>query len=194
MKIYPIKFIDREIELNQLLKYCKFGFYPILYIYGPEGCGKTRLLKELINKVKEVEHDYLIIYIDTTCTSNIQDALITIPDITKEFLELIKETGPIGRLIALSITYILKKIEKYLIKDKHIVLLIDDVAKPLGLDIIEFYAKKLLDLIEELYSKEARSVFILATTSEGISRKLLARHNYVFLTQIWNLDKNSSTY
>ncbi len=38
-----------------------------------------------------------------------------------------------------------------------------------------------------MYSLNAKSVFILTTTSEGLSRKLLARHNYVRLRELWNL-------
>ncbi|MEM3998827.1 MAG: hypothetical protein QXM62_05565 [Ignisphaera sp.] len=45
--------------------------------------------------------------------------------------------------------------------------------------------------LEDLLAYEAKSVFILATTSEGVSRSILARHNYVTLAEIWNLDYSS---
>ena len=54
----------------------------------------------------------------------------------------------------------------------------------LGLDLIEAYAKDLLDLLKVLYALGARTVLLLATTSEGVSRRLLARRNYVGLREL----------
>ncbi len=58
---------------------------------------------------------------------------------------------------------------------------------------IESYAKKLLDLAEWAMEKGAEGVLVLATTSEGASYRLLARHNYVAPEMLWNLDRDSAS-
>ncbi len=180
-------FINRESELNTLLEYSEKGYYPILYLYGPEGCGKTRLLLELVKYIQN-RKGYIVTYIDVQSVSDIKSALIAPSDITKVIIDLIKDiSGPIGKILAYTFTRLAQNLSREKVENKRIVVLIDDVARPLGLEIIETYAKNLLNLLEELYSLNAKSVFILATTSEGLSRKLLARHNYVRLRELWNL-------
>lgn len=44
------RFVDRVMELNWLRDWSSGFRYVPLYIYGPEGCGKTRLLKEFARK------------------------------------------------------------------------------------------------------------------------------------------------
>ncbi|MEM1547343.1 MAG: ATP-binding protein [Candidatus Methanomethylicia archaeon] len=58
-------FVDRIPELNALIDWClSFRVLP-LYIYGPEGCSKTRLLSEFINKFRELPNGKVIsVYID----------------------------------------------------------------------------------------------------------------------------------
>ncbi|RLE83654.1 MAG: hypothetical protein DRJ67_11815, partial [Thermoprotei archaeon] len=45
------RFVDRIEELEFLEELSIKGFYPVLYIYGPEGCGKTRLLREFYSRI-----------------------------------------------------------------------------------------------------------------------------------------------
>ncbi|MGC8570196.1 MAG: ATP-binding protein [Caldivirga sp.] len=46
-------FIDRVMEFNWLRDWASGFRYVPLYIYGPEGCGKTRLLKEFVKRFRE---------------------------------------------------------------------------------------------------------------------------------------------
>jgi len=185
-------FINREIELKVLLNYAKKGYYPVLYLYGPEGCGKTRLLKEVVKRLQN-RKDYLIVYIDAQSTSSIENSLLAPSEIVRVMADIIGNlTEPIGKLLAYAVVKLSQKLSRRQVRDKRVVILIDDVARPLGLDVIEVYAKNLLKLIEELYSLGVESVFVLATTSEGISRRLLARHNYTRLRELWNLSPQST--
>lgn len=186
-----IRFVDRVEELSKLMAYAEKGFYPILYLYGPEGSGKTRLLKEFYRAVGDRD-DFLVVYVDAQSVEDLKKAVYAPSQVLQLVVDVAKEfAGPAGRIAALAILQAIRMLKKMFIRNKHVVVLVDDVAKPLGLDMIEIYSKNMLNLLEDLLAYEAKSVFILATTSEGVSRSILARHNYVTLAEIWNLDYSS---
>lgn len=187
---YP-PFVDREVELNILFDYAREGYYPVLYIYGPEGCGKTRLVREVVEVLKENDN-YVVMYLDAQGSGALEEVIYP-GDIAQAFSSLVGLLSePLGKSLSLILPHVMKKVFERKVKDKHVVVVVDDVARPLGLDMIESYAKKLLDLLEWMLAKGARSVLIIATTSEGKSRKLLLRHNYVHVETLWNLSKEAT--
>ena len=186
-----LRFVDREEELGKLLELAERGFYPVLYIYGPEGCGKTRLLREFIDRVRDRD-DFVAIYIDAQSVSSIEEAVYAPPKLLQLIANAIQAMHEVvGRALAKLLPHIVKKFFEAEIRGKHVVIAIDDVARPLGFDVIESYAKKLLDLVEWLMSRGARSAFVLTTTSEGQSLDILSRHSYVSINLIWNLPKDA---
>ncbi len=185
------RFVDRFEELSKLLEYSRRGFYPVLYLYGPEGCGKTRLLKELYNRVRERE-EFVAIYVDAQSVSNIDEAVYAPPELIQLLTELVQSVHEaIGRAVARLLPYAMRRALERKIRGKHVAVVVDDVARPLGLDMIESYAKKLLDLAEWLTEHGASSVLVVATTSEGRSLEILWRHNYVSISLVWNLPKSA---
>ncbi len=178
-------FVDRGEELSALAELAARGFYPVLYLYGPEGCGKTRLLLELAGRLER--GGYLVVYVDAMSARSVRGAVLGPPDVVDALAEAARGAGPAGRLAALAVLELGRALARRRVEGRGVVVLVDDVARPLGLDLIEAYAKDLLDLLEELYALGARSALVLATTSEGTSRRLLARHNYVRLRGLWNL-------
>ncbi len=187
-----IPFVDRESEMSKLLGYTDRGFYPVLFIYGPEGCGKTRLLREFIARIKARE-DVVAVYIDAQSTERVEDAVYG-PKELVEYLSTAIEgvSGVVGKLVAQLLPRAIKKVFEYRLRGKKLVIAVDDVAKPLGLDVVESYAKKLLDLVEWALGVGVDKVFVLATTSEGISMRYLARHSYVSLDMLWNLSMDAA--
>jgi AAA+ ATPase superfamily predicted ATPase len=62
--LFPARFVDRERELEALREWCSRSRVTPLYIYGPEGSGKTRLLKEFTLRLKEhLGGDSIAVYI-----------------------------------------------------------------------------------------------------------------------------------
>ena len=164
----------------------------MLYLYGPEGCGKTRLLRELYTTLRHLSNT-IVVYVDVQNTSGFRDAVEAPRGITSLLVEAAAEyAGPPGRAAALALLKVLSMVGERFIRGKRVVVLVDDVARLLGLERIEAYTKSLLDLVEKLRSQGAASVLALATTSEATSRSILARHNYASLAQLWNLPRMGS--
>ena len=183
--MYP-RFVDRVVELEELVELAERDFNPTLFIYGPEGCGKTRLLRELVARLRG--RGFLAVYVDAQSTRSLEEVV----EGPRELVEALTEAvaglaGPAGRLAALAATRLSRKLAKRRVEGARLAVVVDDVARPVGLDVVEAYAKDLLNLVEELYGLGASSVLAVASTSEGLSRSLLARHSYVRLRELWNL-------
>jgi len=183
------KFVDREEELKALQELAQKGSPLVEFIYGPEGCGKTRLLKEFTKQSNQIT-----IYIDALEREDPTKALnikipITIKEITKEIIGNI--SGPLGKALADSIFTIIKTIAKRVkIKEKHIVIAVDDITRAIGLNQVEWYIKWLYEMIDKLHQEyNPESILIIATTSEGKSLDLVKRHTYATTSLIWNLPK-----
>jgi len=190
-----VPFINREEELRILEELSYTGRYLPLYIYGPEGCGKTRLMKEFINILNQGE-EHIALYIDThTPTRTVEEALKpTIQKIIDIIGEVIGEVQePIGKTIAFLLSKILNHIAgKIRVKDKHLTIIIDE-ASSIGLKRTSWYLKYLQNLSETLLeTHKPKSVLIIATTSEGQSLSEVMRHTYTDVKLVWNLDEKSA--
>ena len=193
MKIMEPKFVDREIEIAKLLELSKQSSTLPIYVYGPEGCGKTRLFKEFIGMF-----DGVGVYIDALERSELDKALFLSPYI-KDCSSLIAEivanlTGNIGRILADKIASILTRIaSRYKLKNSRIVLVVDDIAHAIGVEKIEWYIKWLYELEwKTIREHEPEAIVFIATTSEGQSLSEVMRHTYTDVKLVWNLNGESA--
>ena len=81
-----LSFIDRVVELGMLIEMSAKGRYLPLYIYGPEGCGKTRLLLEFSNVLRDRE-DCVVIYIDALTILSIDSMMRSTSKYVAEMLK-----------------------------------------------------------------------------------------------------------
>ena len=58
-----VEFVDRERALKQIEGLAEKGAYPVHVVYGPEGCGKTALLKQAKAMLEE-EFGYYVVYVN----------------------------------------------------------------------------------------------------------------------------------
>ena len=185
-------FIDREYEMKWVLEWFKKGFYPIMVVYGPEGCGKTRLLLESINRVRE-SSEYFVLYINALEERDPSRAFYGSDSVLDIILNITKGLSGVGAEVARALSYWFKKLVTRIgVRGKHVVIVVDDVVKAIGLDYIDVYCKKLLDLMEELYSYNPESVTVVVTTSEGLSRERLLKHRWATEYLLWNLGREEA--
>ncbi len=191
-------FVDRVAELGALARWSSRQRATPLYIYGPEGCGKTRLLREFVSRVDELlGGDALAVYIDALEASSPVHALLSKPSVPGRLIEeaVAAAVGePIGKLLALSVSRLVGLIAERLyerrLRGKIVVLVVDDVARAIGVERVEWYVKHLYELtwrVVEEYEPEAFNVIV--STSEGESLELIQRHRHAVTRLLWNLGR-----
>ncbi len=187
-----VRFVDRADELGALFGLAERGSGVPVYLYGPEGCGKTRLLREFAGRLSGRE-GYLVIYIDALEERDPGRAIYGSEELRRLLVEAARgASGPLGAVLAYAVTRVLAGIEKRLVRGKHVVVVVDDVARPIGLDSVEAYVKSLLRLLEyDLAEKEPASALLVASTSEGLSLERLRRHpTWLSLRLLWGLPRD----
>lgn len=87
-----IRFVDRKAEITALLSLAEQGSGVPIYLYGPEGCGKTRLLREFAEKLKK-RRDYLVAYIDALEEHDPSQAVVGSEDLRRLLLDSLRGLG-----------------------------------------------------------------------------------------------------
>ncbi|BES81794.1 ATP-binding protein [Pyrodictium abyssi] len=189
-----VRFVDRVAELSVLQGFAERGAGVPIYLYGPEGCGKTRLLRELVSRL-EGARDYLVVYVDALEERDPGRAVRGSEELRRLLLDAVRGAagGPLGVLLAYAVTRVVSSLERRLVEGRHVVVIVDDVARPLGLERLEAYVKSLLRLVEyDLAELYPASVLVVASTSEGLSLERLRRHpTWVSLRLLWGLPRSA---
>ena len=163
-----VRFINRDEEMETLRDWCSRFRYTPLYIYGLEGCGKTRLLKEFVKAFDEFfGENSIAVYIDALERHSLDKAII-VPksmelarDIVLALVE--KFGGLVGKVVAESITTILERaVVKRRLEDNYVLVVVDDITRAIGLDQIEWYVKWLFETMNKL-NEEYRPIYCTST-------------------------------
>jgi len=185
-----VPFVDREKELRVLEDLALRGSETVLYIYGPEGCGKTRLLREFARRFNGVA-----IYIDALSYDPAK--AIEVSPVVRGVAEAVAGvlsgySGPAGAYLATRIGSLVEKLLTRLrLSGEHVVIAVDDVAQVIGPSRVEWYVKWLYELSHRLLEDYgAESVLAVATTSEGVSRRLVLRHRHGTVRLLWSLPRS----
>ncbi len=187
-----VPFVDRGGELEALVRLVERGTYIPVFLYGPEGCGKTRLLQELVARWRG---DAILVYIDAVEEERVNRAvLVGGASIAADALAALASIHPVGRVLATRIQSLVEAIAARLaLRGRRLALLIDDVTSALGVERIEWYLKYLQSLAETLAARyNLESIAVVATTSEGVSFERVSRHTYARPRLIWNLDEKAA--
>jgi len=179
-----IDFSDREKALKQIYEVSEKGTSYPLIIYGPEGCGKTSLLKQAAEIFRE--QGFETFYINPLQRDFI--AHTNVQDLIKRFVETLSEAVGVAqlKLASLAIFVVRELLTRW--RRRRIAVLIDDVFQAVGLDKAETYVKELLGLIEHPPASYDNIVAIMAT-SEGVTRERIGRHRWAILRPMWNMSR-----
>ncbi len=184
-----VNFVDRDREIEILLDVIKRGTVFPFAIYGPEGCGKTALLRYIARTIA-VWSDTVVVYIDALEHFDVERSLFSN---YRGLLELVQDllSIPIGSTLArLCMTIVSRLAKKTSLRGKNVVVIVDDVYRAIGLDEVDRYTKSLYEWIGYLHEVyNVANVAIILSTSEGISKRRLFRHTYVTIEMLWNLPR-----
>jgi len=190
-----LPFVGRMAELEAVKRYNSRQVYLPIFVFGPEGCGKSRLFREAVKKFREWYPDGVAVLIDTRKSSLADAVVATAPvdvkklakQLAKAMFRSLSQITHFGRFLAEAATSIPRYIRA---KDvKRIFVVVDEVTTTLTN--VEAYAKAMESTMNVGRPEELRDVIVnfFALTSEGYSRDLLARHSYVWQAYVWNLPR-----
>jgi dephospho-CoA kinase len=180
-----VEFVDRDRAIRQIYELAEKGTRVPLVIYGPEGCGKSALLKQAVEVFRERGFD--VIYIDALHREFITHT--DVKEVVEKLSEVLAETTSIAliKLADIAISLVKDLLRKW--GKKKIALLVDEVFQAIGLERSEVYVKSLLNLIE--YPPESyENIVVITATSEGLSRWRIGRHRWAWLMPLWNMSRN----
>jgi len=186
------RFVDRVVEFRVLEELCSRVVALPIFLYGPEGCGKSRLFREFVARF-----DGVGVYVDALERTRVDRALFFSPVVSelREFVRVIAGavSGSVGVYLADRVFDLVSRVGvRRCIEGERVVVVVDDVVRAIGVDQVEWYVKWLYESIRKFVEEfHPRGLVVVATTSEGVSRRLVSRHRHAVVYLLWNLDYDS---
>jgi len=179
-----IEFVDRDTAIEQIERIAERGTRFPIVIYGPEGCGKTAFLRQAKAVLEEL--DYSVIHLNSS--EEFPGERFSVSEELKELAEepgtfpLKDAPGLISKAVEVLYTAVKRGIRR------RIALLADDVFQAVGLDRAEQLVKSFLNMIE-WPPVEYEKIVVLVSSSEGVTRERIGRHNWAETAIMWNMPK-----
>ncbi len=179
-----VEFVDRVTAIGQVEELAEGGTWWPLVVYGPEGCGKTALLRQARAILEE--YGYHVVYVNPLA-ERVEEMLQYTPSvrsIVEEALRLIPE--PYSRIVDVAISvagHIMRSLSR-----PRLAVLMDDVFQAVGVDKAEQYVKALLNLIE-WPPADYDKIVVLVASSEGVTRARIGRHRWAEIRAMWNMPR-----
>lgn len=131
------------------------------------------------------------VYIDALSGAELEEAVYPLTAAVESIVAGLAPQPPLGRVLALRLWELLRGlIQRLEVRDRPVLVVVDDVYRALGLEAAEAYTKRLYELLGRLYELGAGPALVIAATSEGSSKRLLQRHSYASLRMVWNLPRS----
>jgi len=178
-----VEFVDRDVALRQLREVAERGTRFPLVVYGPEGCGKTALLRQAVEVFKE--WGYSVVYVNPlggerlVATDDLRDV------VKRTWREVLGGVVNPAALVDLALAVASRALKR---GKKKIAILADDVFQAVGVDRAEQLVKSVLNIIE-YPPADYDSVVALVASSEGVTRGRVGRHDWASLRLMWNMSR-----
>ena len=172
-----VEFVDRDRALEQITGIAERGTRFPLVIYGPEGCGKTALLRQV--KAILEDHGYNVVYTNPMAGRESEMLAYTpsIRDIAREALRLFPD--PYSRVVDAAISVASGVMRR--LRRPRVAVLMDDIFQAVGPGNAERYVKI------EYPPGDYDRVVVLVASSEGVTRDRVGRHSWADLYIMWNM-------
>ncbi|MEL9989908.1 MAG: ATP-binding protein [Thermoproteus sp.] len=187
-----VEFVDRETAIRQFEELAEKGTWWPLVVYGPEGCGKSALLKQAVEVLKE--HGYSVTYISPLAKDRDERLLYTedlkdfVRAVLKEFAKRLPDPlNDASALIDVAVEALYRVVKRG--RNRKIAVLADDVFQAIGLDKAELLVKQFLNMIEYPSIKYEKIVIVVAS-SEGVTRRRVGRHRWAQIRAMWNMPRD----
>ena len=178
-----IEFADRDLALSQIEEFAQRGTYPVYVIYGPEGCGKTALFRQAMEILKT--YGYAVAMVSPLASTVEERFLLTenVKEIARELVSTVSAASAI-ELIYVAVELLYRAVRCGI--SRKIALLADDVFQAVGLDKAEQLVKMFLNMIE-YPAVDYDEIVVLVSSSEGVTRPRVGRHNWARMYILWNM-------
>ena len=181
-----VEFVDREVALGQLKEVAERGTLWPVVIYGPEGCGKTALLKQAMALFKEL--GYSVVYVNPL--GEVAGRLVATEDlrdvVKRAWREVLGGMVNPAALVDLALAVASRALKR---GKRRVAILADDVFQAVGVDKAELLVKTMLNLIE-YPSADYDKIVVLVASSEGVTRERVGRHRWAELRVMWNMPRS----
>ncbi|MEZ0319865.1 MAG: ATP-binding protein [Pyrobaculum sp.] len=185
-----VKFVDRDVAIKQLEELAGNGTWWPVVVYGPEGCGKSALLKQTVEVLRE--HGYSVTYVSPLAKRDekllyTEDLKDLVKAVLKEFAKRFPDPlGSADALIDIAVEALYRIVKRG--KNKKVAILADDVFQAVGLDKAEILVKQFLNMIEHPSIKYEKIVIVIAS-SEGVTWERIGRHRWAKIRTVWNMSR-----
>jgi len=179
-----VDFVDRDVAIQQVIKWAGRGTgFPIV-VFGPEGCGKTSWLLQSVEVLREAGFD--VIYFNPMRRGF--EVEVGIESLRQHALNVLKQAASEYALTKLAWSVIDLAIEAIKHGRGRLAVIVDDAFQYLDKREAAIIIKGMLELIEhppEHYEK----IVAIAATSEGLSREEIGRHRWSIIMPMWNMPR-----
>ena len=179
-----VEFVDRDRGIEQVLEWSERGTWFPIVVFGPEGCGKTAWLLQVVEILKEM--GYNVIYFNPLRKRF--EAEVGIESVRHTILERVRQVSTEYEFAKLVWLVIDVAVEALKHGRKRIAIIVDDAFQYLSPREAAIVVKGLLEIIEHPVERYEKIVAI-AATSEGLSRSEIGRHLWAWIMPMWNMSR-----
>jgi len=179
-----VEFSDRVKGVEQIFEWADTGTWRPIVVFGPEGCGKTSLLLQAVEILKE--QGFSVVYFNPLRRRF--ETEVGVESVKQRILKHLKQVSTeyeFANLIWLVIDVALEALRH---GEKRLAIIIDDAFQLIGVKEAAVLIKGLLELIEHPEEKYEKIVAV-AATSEGLSRTEIGRHRWADIRAMWNMSR-----